>query len=555
MSHVGSAIRDVLVDRHRAHHQSLWNVSCGKVVGSVQQTPVMVWDQAEDPPENNDDWFPKKIYDLICRTEAWCDIMSLGPPDGKFLKAFADALRVVADRSRDNEKSKPIVVRMMFGNIMGCHIDCARVMNKLTAGLPADANLHVWVGAWRKGFSWNHAKLIAVDGYYLSTGGHNLWEKHYLRTNPVHDLSVELEGQVGHDGHFFANEQWKYVEKKSKTWTGVLTKFLPNRLPSVFQTRVDVSAYPPGNENGGDSQSQSGTVATKYPPQYTKKRVFYTSASVLWRRANSLKDSSIPLITVGRQGRITRKSRPSDDAIIAMFDSSKEVIRLVIQDIGPVCIPQTKLALPGLTWPKEYLDAFARAIYKRNVCVEIVLSNPCSVPNKLNLEANYGNGWDCIDVAAEIVKAIKRRFQKADDESLRKAVRNNLRLCFTRHRRKATYEDGNTIGMHSKHFIVDNVCCYIGSQNLYKCDLAEWGVFVDHAGEVGNIIADYWDPVWKNSFTGEDVDVDKVMDGLKINRDGKHKLLGNLSSPEAARRQSVFNFNSEYYDSENETAA
>jgi len=31
-----------------------------------------------------------------------------------------------------------------------------------------------------------------------------------------------------------------------------------------------------------------------------------------------------------------------------------------------------------------------------------------------------------------------------------------------------------TMGNHSKHFIVDDIATYIGSQNLYVCDLAEW---------------------------------------------------------------------------------
>jgi len=37
-------------------------------------------------------------------------------------------------------------------------------------------------------FSWNHAKIVAVDGKYLWTGGHNFWTAHYLTTKPVNDL-------------------------------------------------------------------------------------------------------------------------------------------------------------------------------------------------------------------------------------------------------------------------------------------------------------------------------------------------------------------------------
>jgi hypothetical protein len=70
----------------------------------------------------------------------------------------------------------------------------------------------------------------------------------------------------------------------------------------------------------------------------------------------------------------------------------------------------------------------------------------------------------------------------------------------------------------AKHFIVDDIACYIGSQNLYICDLAEWGVLIDNPTETESIKAQYWDPMWKVSYTRDDCDVGLVMDGLKIDR-------------------------------------
>jgi phosphatidylserine/phosphatidylglycerophosphate/cardiolipin synthase-like enzyme len=76
------------------------------------------------------------------------------------------------------------------------------------------------------------------------------------------------------------------------------------------------------------------------------------------------------------------------------------------------------------------------------------------------------------------------------------------------------------MGMHAKHFIVDDIATYIGSQNLYICDLAEWGVVIDDAEQTKKFMEEYWNPLWKYSYTGEDVDVDAVMDGLVIDRNG-----------------------------------
>ena len=57
-------------------------------------------------------------------------------------------------------------------------------------------------------------------------------------------------------------------------------------------------------------------------------------------------------------------------------------------------------------------------------------------------------------------------------------------------------------------------------ENLYVCDLAEWGVVIDDEGTTKQIMDEYWNKMWEFSFTGEDVDVQAVMDGLDIDRSG-----------------------------------
>ena len=76
--------------------------------------------------------------------------------------------------------------------------------------------------------------------------------------------------------------------------------------------------------------------------------------------------------------------------------------------------------------------------------MEIALSNPGSIPGDLSpVEACYGNGWDCVDVAAEIIKTIKDQFD-VNDALLRKEVEENLRVCFIREERGETWENGET---------------------------------------------------------------------------------------------------------------
>lgn len=59
---------------------------------------------------------------------------------------------------------------------------------------------------------------------------------------------------------------------------------------------------------------------------------------------------------------------------------------------------------------------------------------------------------------------------------------------------------------------------------MYICDLAEWGVVIDDPVKTEEVKAEYWDPMWKVSYTVDDCEVDKVMDGLDIDRSAPSKM-------------------------------
>jgi hypothetical protein len=164
LSYVGSAAYNVLRKHHNHHHHELWNVTKGKIIGELHQTPMDAFSRtdAADPPEGHDDWFPKKMGEILGRTETWCDVMSLAPPDGLFMVEFKKALVQICENH--NAFGGPIIIRMMFGNIVGVPVNCTTLMKELTKDLPKDAasKIKLWVGSWRKGVSWNHAKIIAV---------------------------------------------------------------------------------------------------------------------------------------------------------------------------------------------------------------------------------------------------------------------------------------------------------------------------------------------------------------------------------------------------------
>lgn len=545
LSHVGTAVFHTLRRRYFWHARKLWNVTSGKVVELDHMPRLQYLSSSEielnqgddedigipiqtliDFPEGHSDWLPEKIGDIISRTRCWCDLVTLAPPDGLFLEKIKEAIEKVAVNEKDGTlkcaeagvacaNRIPIVIRIIFANIIGAPVNCDAMVKELTKGLPKESNIQLWIGAWRRRTSWNHAKIIAVDGLYLHTGGNNFWEAHYLKSNPIHDLAVEMEGKVAIDGHLFADEQWAYIEKKQDTYIGKLSGVVPI-LPTV--NRIMSSKFP--------------KVAPEFPPS------FANNMSCMPTGGNLIDRGHLPVITIGRNpalstgmsGAFVRKARPSDAAFVAMINSATTSVRMILQDLGPMTIPGTKKTpLPGGKWPTIYLNALANVIWKKNVDVEIILSNPGSTPGGLNkIAACYGYGWSVNDVASEIIKRIKKKFffakdvnLRPKDVALRRQVTEKLRICYMGHNNSRTYSDEGKIGLHSKFFIVDDVSCYIGSQNLYVSDLAEWGVIIDDAAQTKTIMNEYWTPMWEGSYSRDHCDIDKVMERLHINRNGE----------------------------------
>jgi len=508
LSHIGKAALKELEANHKSHHEKLWAKTSGAVVGNIAHSPKGTWNQDIDPEEGHSDWLPTDLANLLAKTEVWCDFVSLSPPDGIFMNTIKKAIQTVAQRSKDTDKK--IVLRFLFGNIFCVPVNCDAVMKAFTDDLPTDSKLEIWVGSWRRGMCWNHAKIVAVDGKEVFTGGHNLWDPIYLQKDPIHDTSIHMTGEVTVQAHLFMNEQWEFIRKKQSTVIGCIIDKLNDSWLVPTITRVTISEWP----------KQAGT----YAPLFKK--------DILPQDSRTPGENTVPVLALGRYGSIVDDARSSDAAFIAMFHAARKSIRFLLQDFGPVNKTVAGKKIVYKDWPKKYFKTLSRAIFERGVDVEIVLSNPGSGEER----GNYSNGWSCEEVAAEIIKTMKEQFPEVSNDELKAKVKDNLRVCYFKNKSGNTWMTSkNKVGLHSKFFIIDDVCTYVGSQNLYIFDLAEWGVAIDDEKTTADIKNVLWNPMWNCSYLdGCDCNEDKVIEILDIDRD-PHGRISNkaLSAMEA----------------------
>jgi phosphatidylserine/phosphatidylglycerophosphate/cardiolipin synthase-like enzyme len=400
-----------------------------------------------------------ELHGLITSAQTAVDLTSLQPPDGRFEAALRNAITYLGATGRT------VNVRLLFGAfpVQG-EVDARAVLARLTRDLPATARVTVSVGNYRSSNlppSWNHSKIVAIDGATALVGGHNLWTKHYLDNEPVHDLSMEVRGAAARHAHRFADVQWRWTCANRSwltRWTGSVNAFT--------WTRGAVSDRCPGDIALPAAQSSGGDVA---------------------------------VISAGRLAWVDKENdaNPDDLALVAMMEAAESSIRISQQDIGPVEVPVLGLPLSG--WDENVLDALGAAI-ARGVDVHIVVSSPeASVGGLGPSQAPYANGWTLDEVAAKITDYVAAQPGAPTGAALDALVCEHLAVAPLRFSADNTWSAGGAPGNHAKLVLVDDVAFHIGSQNLYPAGLTEYSLIVDDANAAATLAATYWQPLWANS--------------------------------------------------------
>jgi phosphatidylserine/phosphatidylglycerophosphate/cardiolipin synthase-like enzyme len=406
-----------------------------------------------------------RLYDLVISAHERVDIDVLEPlPNTRFLGALHDALYFLAKSGRS------VTVRILAGQYPPYNVDTAAYLRDLTAGfadLPS-SHLSISVGAMRTcvaledcdSYSWNHSKIVAVDGREALVGGHNLWSEDYLIDNPVHDLSMEVSGPAAISAAHFADKLWDYVcadlgkdKALSVTtlWAGAVGPTTDCLTPPVLPT--------PTAARGG-----------------------------------------VPILAVGRlaAGITPDFANQSELARDLSLGAARHSIRIVQQDLG------FGIGRADTLFPDSTIDRLVNFLRRTDGDIYIVLSNLGATGNSGSF---YSNDVTLGQLALHLRDAVQRRVY-ARDPLVRYQMRHgpdptNALLCSRVHLAPfrfgpdATWPGGLPIANHSKFWMVDDRIFYIGSDNMYPVNLQEFGYIVDDREAARQLIDAYWTPLWQ----------------------------------------------------------
>ncbi|MBO1417834.1 phospholipase D-like domain-containing protein, partial [Streptomyces sp. FH025] len=336
----------------------------------------------------------------------------------------------------------------------------------------------------RTAFSWNHSKLLVVDGRSVIAGGINGWKDDYLDTaHPVSDVDLALNGPAAGSAARYLDTLWE--------WTCGRTGLLDN---AWFASTGGAACRPSLERDLNPVPSATGTlpvlavgglgVGIKDRDPSSRYRPAPAEATC---GPVSLHDNT-------NGDRDYETVNPEENALRALVASATDHIEISQQDLNGTCPPMPR-------YDARLYDALAGKL-AAGVKVRIVVSDPA------NRGTVGSGGYSQIKSLSEISDVLKARLTAltGDRAKAGAALCGNLQLATFRAAPTATWADGHPYALHHKLVSVDGSAFYIGSKNLYPAWLQDFGYVVEDGTAAAQLDRDLLAPEWRYSQATATVD-------------------------------------------------
>ncbi|MBT2458048.1 phospholipase D-like domain-containing protein [Streptomyces sp. ISL-86] len=431
-----------------------------------------------------------KITENISQAEQTVDISTLAPfPNG----AFQDA--VVAGLKASAAGGNKLKVRILVGAAPLYHMNVvpSKYRDELVARLGADArNIDLNVASMttsKTAFSWNHSKILVVDGQSVVTGGINSWKDDYLDTaHPVADVDLALKGPAAASASRYLDELWSWTCQNKSNIASVW--FASSNGAGCMPSLPKSTARTPAP--AGDAQVIAvgglGVGIMRNDPASTFRPVLPTAPDtkcVVGLHDNTNADRDYDTVN------------PEESALRTLISSADRHIEISQQDLNATCPPLPRYDI-------RVYDALA-AKMAAGVKVRIVVSDPA------NRGAVGSGGYSQIKSLSEISDTLRDRLAlvTGDQRTARTAMCSNLQLATFRSSAAAKWADGHPYAQHHKLVSVDDSAFYIGSKNLYPSWLQDFGYVVESPAAAQQLTTQLLNPQWHYSQPTATVDYER----------------------------------------------
>ncbi len=494
--HINAAAA-ALRDRNPNTEGKIWGISQGNTLPAtwLLQTPNC-WGKTtcgKGPLPPSAGPITDRITQMIAGAQKSVDFSGLWPPpDGPFRDA------IVAGLKKTVAAGNTPTLRFILGTPPSQYSDTD--FDKWFNGLIADVGTKLPVQAaamstYRQAFvatSWNHSKVIDVDGRSAIVGGMNYWAGDYLQvTDPVDDVSMTVDGPAAADATKFENVLWGWIcdHKGSSTYVAMRTS---NTTGCVAQASTltpsatgDVPILTVGRLGNGINVP-GGTPPSPPIPDPPVKGSACNSAQRQVSDTNTNPDYEY--------------RNPGETALRALIGTATKSIFLSQQD------------LLGCVYNVEaFMDERVFAALGKQVAAGVPITIVVSDEGAKSNSGSYSNGYKLTDIAQTLTKVVAAQNPNKD---ARQMVCKDVGLAGVRTVKGADkWTNGNPFANHAKLVSVDDSAFYIGSENLYPARLQELGMIVENPGAAATLKSSFLDPQWSQSRAGALIDPGKKICG------------------------------------------
>jgi phosphatidylserine/phosphatidylglycerophosphate/cardiolipin synthase-like enzyme len=432
-----------------------------------------------------------RMTQMIAGARRSVDITGLWPPpDGRFRDAIVDGLRQAVAAGR-----KP-TVRVIVGTPPFQFEEGAfrRWFDSLVRDVGADLPVQAAAASTYRQYvppvatSWNHSKIIDVDGRKAMVGGMNYWTADYLQVaDPVNDLTMTVDGPAAADVSEFADLLWKWTCENRGNSTYVA--FMKRNIDSGCVTNADTLPADDSGDvpiltlgrlgNGIDVPGQAGRRSPPIPDPPVKG----SACNVFQRQVSDTNTD-----------REYEYRNPGETGLRALIRSADKSVFLSQQDLLS-CVYDVEAL-----FDERVFAALGDKVGK-GVPITIVLSDD----GARSAGAAYSNGKTIKQVAATLTKVVDAQ-QGGGYARARKLVCDDVGLAGIESVQAKTWANGSPFANHAKLVSVDNDAFYIGSENLYPARLQELGLVVEDPSASDTLKTSYLDPLWRESRGGALID-------------------------------------------------
>ncbi|MGF1430586.1 phospholipase D-like domain-containing protein [Kitasatospora sp. LaBMicrA B282] len=421
------------------------------------------------------------------------DISSLAPlPNG----AFEDA--IVAGLKQSVANGHRLQVRILVGAapLYNINVLPTSYRDELVAKLgDAAGSITLNVASMttaKTSFSWNHAKLLVVDGQSVLTGGINDWKADYLETtHPVTDADLALTGPAAGTAGRYLDTLWGWTCRN----TGVFSAawFASTGGAGCLAT-MEQDANPAPAPTGGVPVIAVGGLGVGIQDR-DPASAFQPTPAAAPVAGPGTGCGPLPLPDHTNDDRDYATVNPEESALRALVGSATSHIEISQQDLNGTCPP-----LPR--YDARLYDTLAAKL-AAGVKVRIVVSDP----------ANRGlvgsGGYSQIKSLSEVSDVLLDRIGAVtgqDRSGAKQLMCRNLQLAAFRAAPGDRWADGHPYALHHKLVSVDGAAFYLGSKNLYPAWLQDFGYITEDRTAAAQLDAQLLAPEWQYSQSAATVD-------------------------------------------------